>query len=144
MKVDVKWQGMDSLKADLDALTKNMQGSVIRTGLQAVAKYVVTQAESNVSARRLKKGTLGYKASYNGPKATARVGGKKGSKHFRLVHLVEKGTRPHRVNHPGTQPRPFLQPAVENNLAEINRKFVSAVRGRLDKVRLSILKKRGI
>lgn len=56
------------------------------------------------------------------------------------AHLVELGTRPHMipipslkvtVRHPGTQPKPFLKPAMENNVNAVIRKHADTLRAEI-------------
>ena len=52
----------------------------------------------------------------------------------KVAHLVELGTAPHAIGegeHPGTQPKPFMRPAVDENRNAVITKFIQIVRQRI-------------
>lgn len=176
MKATATWQGMAELERELATLSKGMQGQALRGAMRAAAAPVVKGAKANSPSRSVKKALTSIVAVTRNSAITARIGAKRGSPGGRILHLVEKGTRPHiitardggilaiphkitlrrrfaqydagtvfgrEVKHPGSKPRPFFQQALPENRPEAERKFTSALRQIVDKMRLRMLQKRG-
>ena len=101
----------------------------------------------NANGRRFAKDVT-VKTKVTNFVATAFVGAKKGTVLAKVGHLFERGTRPHtlaikrkkamvtkdgifigkRAQHPGTSPRPWLNPALDDNKGKAIRVFVDNLR----------------
>lgn len=158
MNIKARWEGFDALEADFAALSKGLQGQALRGALRAAASPVLKRAQDDSPSRAVRK-SLKSVVSGSGLKAIARVGAKKKTRGARILHLVEKGTTPHFivlrrkklladgrnvfgkvVRHPGGRARPFFVQALPREREESERKFKSALRQIIDKMRLRKLK----
>lgn len=123
-----------------------LRASLRRTGQQVVAK------EARINLRRVggKRFTrdIIVKTSVTLSRAVAQIGARKRSPLAKIGHLIEGGTRPHviqtrrqggvmmgkdgifrgrRVQHPGTQARPWLNPALLNKKRQAVARFKDLV-----------------
>jgi hypothetical protein len=111
---------------------------ILRGSLRKTARSVLVKAAKNnlrlANGRRFVK-DLTVKTKVTAKVAFALVGAKKGSTLSKIGHLFEGGTKPHivrarrkkamvtrdgifigkRANHPGTQAKPWLNPALKDN-----------------------------
>ncbi len=121
-------------------VTDKTERGILRGSLRKTARSVVVKAAKNnlrtANGRRFVK-DLTVKTKVTARVAFALVGAKKGSTLAKVGHLIEKGTRGHqtqatrkkamvtrdgifigkRANHPGTQAKPWLNPALKDNLS---------------------------
>ena len=119
-------------------VTDKTERGILRGSLRKTARSVVVPAAKTnlraVNGKRFVK-DLTVKTKVTAKVAFAVVGAKKGSALSKIGHLIEKGTRTHvtqtkqkkamvtrdgifigkRANHPGTQARPWLNPALKDN-----------------------------
>ena len=135
-----------SLKSALPALkgrvSDKTERGILRGSLRKTARSVVVKAAKNnlrlANGRRFVK-DLTVKTKVTAKVAFAMVGAKKGSTLAKIGHLIEKGTRGHlteakrkkamvtrdgifigkRANHPGTQAKPWLNPAMKDHRTKI-------------------------
>lgn len=128
-------QGGRELADFLDTLAPKMQKNVNRAALRAGAAVFREEVRQNVpvSSGELRKSVRITTRARNG-QASASV--KIGNSKAWYAHLVEFGTRPHKiepkdgtalslngnprraVEHPGSQGRPFVRPAVDAKFSE--------------------------
>lgn len=142
--------GGEALDDLLKTLAPKLQKNITRTALRAGAAVLLAEAKRNVpvDSGNLSR-TLRISTRNKGGEVSASVkaGGKhKGADAF-YAHMVEFGTRPHKimpkeqggvmqfgtvrtrsVDHPGINARPFMRPAVDA-------KFVEAVNAVREKIR---------
>lgn len=139
LMADIYVKGFSDLQKFLDTLVPRVEANIIRGALRAGAKPILEAARQNapVGPTNFENITLygGYTGalrdsirisgridSRNGKvTASVKAGGitKRGADVF-YAHMVEFGTRPHALsgfkrekNHPGTNPRPFMRPALD-------------------------------
>ena len=117
-----------------------LRGSLRRTAQQVLVKAAKKNLQGIKAGRHKKSVTV--KTTVTPQVAKATVGAKKGTSLAKLGHLFERGTRPHTirikdrkvlvangifmgrsVEHPGTRPRPWLNPALEDNTQQAVAKF---------------------
>lgn len=81
---------------DLDA---KVQRAVLRNALRRAAAVVKKRAANNLRAQGAASlaRDVGTSASVQPPKAEAKIGARKRTRLGRLGHLLENGTRPHRI-----------------------------------------------
>ena len=105
-------------------------GRASRFALQPVLKA----AKANTPHDKVKK-ALVIKKDATAPKnvPTHAVGGDPKNPDYRLLHLLEFDTRPHRVNHPGTTAQPFLTPAFEAHADEVLKRFGEKIGPEIEK-----------
>lgn len=146
---EVHVKGLKEVGEFLKTLEPKLRNNVMRAALRQGANVVkeavlqnVPVAPPNTENARLYgayAGTLrdsvrvGSRVRRDGKVvAYVRAGGKKGSVNAYYAHMVEFGTRPHKigkvgrmlwingrwvyapVNHPGSRPRPFMRPAADS------------------------------
>lgn len=160
MDVTAKWEGFDALLADLGTLRKGMQGAALRSALRVAASPVTKRAKADSPSRRVRK-SLAARVSGTGLTARARIGARRRSPGARILHLIEGGTKPHRiaprkarrlkiggryvsgpVQHPGARARPFFKQALPSEAPESRRKFGSALGQIIRKMKLKMLNQR--
>lgn len=141
--------GGEALDDLLKTLAPKLQKNITRTALRAGAAVLLAEAKRNVPvasgtlARTLRISTKNKGGEVS---ASVKAGGKhKGADAF-YAHMVEFGTRPHKilpkvqggamqfgtvktrmVEHPGTTARPFMRPAVDAKFTEA----ITAVREKI-------------
>jgi len=122
----------------IKGLTDKTQRGILRGSLRKTARAVLVKAARRnlrlANGRRFAKDVT-VKTKVTNTQALAVVGAKKGSPLSKIGHLIEKGTRPHeiavkraksmvtrdgifigrRASHPGTQAKPWLNPALRDN-----------------------------
>lgn len=115
---------------------------ILRGSLRKTARSVLVKAAKNnlrsANGRRFVKDLI-VKTKVTGKVAFALVGAKKGSTLSKIGHLIERGTKGHsiaptrkkamvtrdgifigkRANHPGTQAKPWLTPALKDNRTRV-------------------------
>jgi HK97 gp10 family phage protein len=122
-------KGMAELQKLLDTLPAKLETSIIRGALRAGAKSILETAKQNVPSDtgELRDG-LKIVTRKRGGQVQAII--KATGKHAYLANWVEFGTRGHRipgplqfngamlagVDHPGARARPFLRPALDQNV----------------------------
>lgn len=74
---------------------------------------------------------------------THMVGGDPKNPDYRLLHLLEFGTDPHPVNHPGTDPQPFLTPAFHAEGPNAIKRFGERLGPAVEKQAARLAKKYG-
>ena len=147
MKVSVKFEGIDELQLKIAYLSGSDARKVLGEGAAAGAKVVLRKAKPNapgskklgykvfrhtnvaVSLVRPIRGHWYYKFRENGSKAH---GPKKTWRKFLMWRENGKKIIAKRVR--GIQARPFLRPALENNLQEVQDAMLEGYRKMLDKV----------
>lgn len=122
--------GGQELSDLLETLPGKIQKNIQRTALRAGAKVIMEEVKQRipVASGELLRST---RISTAGKGVTASASVKVGSAAAWYAHLVEFGTRPHKitappgsalnvngtvtksVDHPGTQGRPFMRPAAD-------------------------------
>lgn len=122
-------KGLDQLNAFLQQLPVKIERNVLRGSLRAgmnVVKPVAQSSIHSVSGALAKGLKVGTRARGGTVTANLRATGP----HRYIAHLVEFGTRPHRiaakgkslffggvfaksVDHPGARAKPFLRPALD-------------------------------
>lgn len=97
----------------------SLNAAVGRASRKAL-RPLLKAAKANTPHARIKR-ALTIKKDGTAPKdkPTYAVGGNPKNPDYRLLHLLEFGTDPHPVNHPGTAAQPFLTPAYEATADEV-------------------------
>ena len=118
-----------------------LRGSLRRAAQQVILKAARGNLKGTGAQRHAKSVTV--KTTVTNKVANAKVGAKKGTALAKIGHLIEKGTRSHAITtrdsrvmvgkdgifygtkaqHPGTQAKPWLNPALEDNKAPAVAKF---------------------
>jgi len=149
-----KMQGDKDLQRKLNVLPGRVSRKVTRVAINAGARIVSRDAKRNARRGKTKllSKSIGVKGKSSRNGYYARIGARRGfavvdasGKKYdpvRVVHLVEKGTAPHQIpdhrrgllagkekviNHPGAAAHPFIRPALDNNLGQVQQ----TIRGRL-------------
>lgn len=139
-------QELDNL---LKTLPANLEKNIMRTALRAGANVFLAEVKRRApvdSGALAKTVRISTKAKKGDVSASVKVGGKAKGEDVFYAHMVEFGTRPHKiqpkkpggflifgtvrvrsVEHPGIQGRPFMRPAVDAKFVEA----VNAVRGKV-------------
>jgi len=151
-KVELK----GSFEPLLKGFTNKTERGILRGTLRRTAQQVILKAAKanlkDVGARRYVK-NLTVKTSVTNQVAGARIGAKKGSPLGKIGHLIEGGTRPHLLRpksaqvmvskdgifrgrsamHPGTRSRPWLNPALNDNIRQAVTRFGQLIVEEIDK-----------
>ena len=118
-----------------------LRGSLRRTAQQVILKAARANLRA-VGGKRYAR-SLTVKTTVTNKVANAKVGAKKGSVLAKIGHLIERGTRPHTMvprkarvmvgkdgifygtgaEHPGTQAKPWLNPALEDHKTPVFARF---------------------
>jgi HK97 gp10 family phage protein len=133
----------------LRTLTSKIQKNIMRSALRAGANVFKEAAKANapVKSGKLRK-SLAVTTSSKGGMVTAKL--KARGKVARHAHLVEFGTKPHKiapkgqkgalkisgnivgaVNHPGSKPKPFMRPAFDGKSSGAIQATAAQIRARL-------------
>lgn len=145
--------GGAALHALLQTLPGKLQKNINRTGLRAGAAVFLAEVKQNIPvARGALRSTARISTRARGAEVSAsvKVGGKHKGVDAWYAHLVEYGTRPHKilpktqggamqfggiqtrsVDHPGTRARPFMRPAVDAKFREAIDAVQAKIRQRL-------------
>lgn len=150
-------EGADELLRRLKQLPSKLHRNILRGALRAGAKKIKEDAERRVPVDTgfLKK-TIRIRGGSNrmllSSTVTAQVvAGSSPTMDAFYAHMVEGGTQPHLIEaykrplffggryansvmHPGTPPRPFMRPALEQNASEALAETGRYIEKRLDKV----------
>lgn len=142
--------GLSELDRLLKELPAKIEGNIMRGAVRAGAKVMETRAKELVPVDdgdlrdSIKVSTKSKRGQVS---ATVRAGGKKAF----YAHMVEFGTARHFikprkrkslffagmarevVDHPGTSPKPFMRPALDNSQREAVDAAASYIRQRLEK-----------
>lgn len=111
----------------------------VRTG--ALKRSIIAQTDRTQEKSGQYKGYVSIKSNAFTRRGTGRVklskkepGQRKYAKGEiyprNYAHLVEFGTQPHKAgprNHPGSKPQPFMRPALDENIAAIERVFAATI-----------------
>lgn len=128
-----------------------LRASLRRTAQQVILKEARKNLKS-VGGKRFAK-SVTVKTTVTNKVANAKIGAKKGSALAKIGHLIEGGTRAHamvpkkarvmvgkdgifygtKAQHPGTQARPWLNPALEDNKAPAVARFGAIIVEEIDK-----------
>lgn len=129
-----------------------LRGALRRTSQQVIAKAARKNLKVSGGARHTKAVTV--KTSVTNQQATARTGAKRGTPLAKIGHLIEGGAAPHivrakrakvmigrkdgifygrRVKHPGRPAKPWMNPALEDNVSEVTERFGQLIREEIDK-----------
>lgn len=141
--------GGAELDALLQTLPAKMHKNINRTALRAGAKVYLDELQTRIpeASGELKKSA---RITTRAKGATVSASVKVGNAKAWYAHLVEFGTRPHEikastgamrfgstitraVNHPGTQPRPFMRPTADEKLGEAVAAVKAKIKERLNK-----------
>jgi HK97 gp10 family phage protein len=146
LETDVK--GVKELERQLRELPRRVSKKVTRKAVDMGARIVSRDAKrlarrgkTKLLAKSIgvrgKQGKNGYSTKIGSRRgfAVTDSGGKKLYDPTRIVHLVEKGTKAHAIPrrgllgkkvkkrqaiaHPGAQPYPFIRPALDNNIGQV-------------------------
>jgi len=122
----------------IKGLTDKTQRGILRGSLRKTARAVIVKAARGnlrrANGQRFAKDVT-VKTKVTNTQAFAVVGAKRGTPLSKVGHLIEKGTRPHeigvkrakamvtrdgifigrRASHPGTQAKPWMNPALKEN-----------------------------
>lgn len=142
-------RGVVQLQKQLQELPRRVSKKVTRKAVDMGARIVSRDAKrlarrgkTKLLAKSIgvrgKQGKNGYTAKIGSRRgfAVTNAEGKKLYDPTRIVHLVEKGTKAHAIPrlsrglvgkkqekpaiaHPGSQPYPFIRPALDNNLGQV-------------------------
>jgi HK97 gp10 family phage protein len=153
--VKVKMTGVDELKKKLRELPRKMRGKIVRRAVNGGALIVLQSARRHVPVRTRttkkslgRKGKTGKKGYYVviGPRFGHKVVSATGRTYdpAKMAHLIEGGTRPHKIvvrsrfgkpldkpqviHHPGSRAQPFIRPALEDNRAAVQGKIAQLLR----------------
>lgn len=152
--VTAKVEGEKKLTRVMQQLPRRVASKVTRKAVNAGARIVSRDAKRMAPRGKTKllSKSIGVKGKTTKQGYYAKIGtrrgfaitGPNGRKYdpVRIVHLEEKGTQPHQIpvrgllarrlrtksiQHPGARPHPFIRPALENNLGQVQ----GTIRGRL-------------
>lgn len=129
LETTINIRGLDEIERRLQALPDKIRRKHVRKALQDGSELVRAEAAGLVARRKIAHGWEGFverpgahlkdfivtKVTVTGVNATARVG--LDYKKVHHGHLVEFGTRPHKVGkrqHPGARKQPFMRPAFDS------------------------------
>lgn len=146
-----KWEGLSEVQQDLIGMTAVGQGAALRAAMRAATSVVRKAAVARAPSRRVKRSLISVVKGRDGV-VVGQVGPKRGTPGAKLLHLLEKDTKPRTiairarrgkkvlanrkqgiffgrvVQHPGTTGQHFFQPVLEEMMPEAQRKFASALR----------------
>jgi HK97 gp10 family phage protein len=138
----IKIAGLDELRKELDQFPAKLQEKAIKSALKESGEIVLEAARSNLD-RNQSVHSGGLKASLALRSLTLRsknqlgvdiYSRRKGYPHSYVAHLVEKG---HKLRQGGFSPaKPFMRPALDNNVDKIITEFQSQVGKMLDKYQI--------
>ena len=130
----VQLKGAEELRKALQELVPKMQANVIRGGLRAGAKVIMKATQEKVPSHLgLLKKSIRVGTSFRNGVAKATV--KAGNKDAFYWHWLEFGTHAHEIrpkngkslffagisgsiiHHPGAKAKPFLRPAMDENIS---------------------------
>lgn len=138
-----KFEGVTQLQRQLRELPKRVAKKVTRNAVNAGARIVSRDAKrlARRGATKLLAKSIGVKGKQSKQGFYAKIGARRGyatevngRKYdpVRIVHLIEKGTKPHQIRmrgmvgkkarvikHPGSRAYPFIKPALDNNLGQV-------------------------
>jgi len=133
---EIQIKGLAELQKALDTLPAKIEANIMRAAMRAGAKVLATEAKGNVhNVSGVLASSIRFGSKINrregGVEAYIRAGGKakKGARDAFYAHMVERGTAAHlikarppnkmlaigyaQVQHPGSQKRPFMRPALD-------------------------------
>jgi HK97 gp10 family phage protein len=128
-EMEIKITGLDEIEKRLQQLPEKLRRKAIRQALKDGTEIVRAEAAMKAPRRRPGRGWMGFVERDDGPHlrdnitskvsvtnkgATGRVG--VDYKKVKHGHLVEFGTKPHRIgklHHPGARKQPFMRPAFD-------------------------------
>jgi HK97 gp10 family phage protein len=148
--------GLDELQRLLDELPALVERKLMRGGLRAGTKVLLTHAQRHINDRTgaLSK-SLRVKTSGRQGKVTATLTA--GNKKAFYAHMVEHGTAAHFIkpkkrkslflaglaretaHHPGAKKKPFMRPALDGGAVEAVDAMAAYLRTRIDKENLKRL-----
>ena len=152
---DQNIRGGRELAQFLSTLSAKVEKNIMRSALRAGGAVIRAEAKANVPVAEgaLKKSVrISSKAKGGSITVSVKVGGK-GAPH---AHLVEFGTKPHKiepkdaaalsiagtpyrsVEHPGAAPNPFMRPALDAKSAEAIEAVSAQIRKRLTKEGINV------
>lgn len=135
--------GAKGVSAAFRELRRNITRPVDAAARKAL-RSILNAAKANTEHASVKK-ALVMKKDRKSPKTrpTHLVGGDPKNPDYRLLHLLEFGTDPHPVNHPGTDPQPFLTPAFEAEGQNAIKRFGERLGPAVEKQAARLAKKYG-
>lgn len=133
----------------LQTLAPKMQKNINRAGLRAGAAVLLEEVRQRIPvASGALRDSARITSRARGATVSASV--KVGSKTVWYAHIVEYGTRPHKilpkrqggamqfggietrlVDHPGTRGRPFMRPAIDDKFPQVVQAVAKKIRERL-------------
>lgn len=121
-----------------------LYGRPVNAAMRHAMGPMLRAARKNTPHKRVKK-ALVLKQDRKAPKTqpAMMIGGDPKNPDYRLLHLLEFGTDPHPVNHPGTDPQPFLTPAFTAEGPAAIRRFGERLGPEIEKQAARLAKKRG-
>lgn len=153
----VRVKGDKAIIRKLSRLKGSVARRILRASMPKALKPMKDKAKANAKkierTKQLWK-SIGIKVSTNRSKGTTvgKVGPRQGFRGHRYAHLVHQGTQSHNitvrtapslqidgepvgqtVQHPGSQPNPFLAEAFDSKSAESQRILASEIRRRIQK-----------
>lgn len=149
--MEVKINGLRELTESLANVPDKLRDKILRGAMRAGAKAVLDEARRQVpvDTGQLQKG-LRISTRLKGDNVVASV--KAGGPHGHLANWIEHGTAAHEimakdggvllingesfataVQHPGTNPRPFMRPALEAKATEAVREVGNYMKKRLER-----------
>jgi HK97 gp10 family phage protein len=94
----------------------------INAALRKALRPMLAQAKANTKHKRIRKAlAVRRDPQARADRPTYTVGGNPKNPDYRLLHLSEFGTKPHKIGdwmHPGAKAEPFLRPAFEEKKDE--------------------------
>jgi HK97 gp10 family phage protein len=94
----------------------------INASLRKALRPMLAAAKRNTPHKKIRKAlTIKTDRTARKDRPTAVVGGNPKNPDYRLLHLSEFGTKPHKIGdwmHPGAKAEPFLRPAFEEKKDE--------------------------
>ncbi len=142
--MDMKITGLKkTLKALRTDVPNEVSKKVVPHASRQAFRIVVASAKSKVPVRTgwLKKSLVTKSKRYRNGTFSILLGPRvhyynteTGEDPAKIAHLVELGTAPHAIGegeHPGTEPQPFMRPAVDENRNAVITKFIQIVKQRI-------------
>jgi HK97 gp10 family phage protein len=144
--VKVRLDGVKRLQKKLAELPRSARGKISRRAVNAGSLIVLQSARRKVPTRSKvtkkslgRKGKTGKKGYFSvvGPRHGFKVVNNTGQTYdpAKMAHLIEGGTRPHKIvirsrfgkplatpqtiNHPGSRAQPFVRPALQDNRSAV-------------------------
>lgn len=155
VNLSISLEDVDAARARVADLSVKIHRAVTRKALRKAGTILQKQAAANL--RAMGHGHLAKQVAVSSSVTVtkggeAKIGAKRGTELGRIGHLLEKGTKPHRIDakganvlriggvvvgrtvqHPGARPRPWLEKVIEEKQTEVVAAFEKAIIAEISK-----------